>query len=67
MMGAFAAFLGNAAMGELHEETGSFELPMLILAGLLAFGAVLALSFDKSGTSGICDCNDTQNQAVHAL
>lgn len=49
MMGAVAAFGGNAAMGELHEATGSFALPMFLLAGLLALGVVLAVHFEAPG------------------
>ena len=49
MSGALAAFGGNAAMGELHQATGSFAIPMFLLAGLLLLGAVLALCFREPG------------------
>lgn len=49
MVGALAAFAGNAAMGELHEKSGSFAFPMLLLGGLLGIGAILTLSFREPG------------------
>ena len=49
MLGSFAAFLGNFGIGELHEETGSFALPVFLIAGLMAFGALLTLLFKEPG------------------
>lgn len=49
MLGSFASFFGNFAIGELHEATGSFALPVFLLAGLMSFGALLALLFREPG------------------
>lgn len=49
MTGSIAAFAGNAAIGELHDATGGFAVPMFLMAGMLTLGAGLALAFSEAG------------------
>ena len=51
MLGSFASFFSNFAIGELHEATGSFALPVFLLADLMSFGALLALLFKEPGSA----------------
>ena len=51
MLGSLAAFLGNLMIGELHEATGSYNVPMWLMAGLMGTAALLALCLSEPGTT----------------
>jgi cyanate permease len=42
-VGNLGAFAGPAFMGVMEDSTGGFEAPLTARAGLLVFGALLAL------------------------
>lgn len=51
MVGSMAAFVGNSLMGVLHNATGSFTVPLCLMAILLLLGSFLALTFKEPGRS----------------
>ena len=49
MLGSMAAFVGNAAMGAVHDATGTFTVPFCLMGVTLLLGALLTLTFKEPG------------------
>ena len=49
MVGSMSAFVGNAAMGAIHDATGTFTLPLCLMGAILLFGTFLTLTFREPG------------------